>query len=98
MLVVEGLIKAYGDARAVQDVSLAVPAGQFVGVVDRSRAGKSTLLNMLDRLAAPTSGRIVWRETDVTRLAMSARGAASSMSSVPVSWPAAIWCRPRGGV
>ncbi|HUB45912.1 MAG TPA: phosphonate ABC transporter ATP-binding protein [Acetobacteraceae bacterium] len=68
MLVVEGLTKAYGDVRAVQDVSLAVPAGQFVGVIGRSGAGKSTLLRMLNRLADPTGGRIVWRETDVTRL------------------------------
>jgi phosphonate transport system ATP-binding protein len=68
MLVVEGLTKAFGETRAVQDVSLAVPAGQFVGVIGRSGAGKSTLLRMLNRLAEPTSGRILWCDTDVTRL------------------------------
>jgi phosphonate transport system ATP-binding protein len=68
MLVVEGLNKAFGSARAVQDVSLTVPAGQFVGVIGRSGAGKSTFLRMLNRLAEPTSGRILWRDTDVTRL------------------------------
>ena len=69
MLVLEGLTKAFGDTRAVQDVSLEVPAGQFVGVIGRSGAGKSTLLRMINRLAEPTAGRIVWRDTDVTHLA-----------------------------
>ena len=68
MLVVEGLGKAYGETRAVHDVSLTVPAGQFVGVIGRSGAGKSTLLRLLNRLAEPTAGRIAWRDTDVTRL------------------------------
>jgi phosphonate transport system ATP-binding protein len=66
MLVVEGLTKAFGDMHAVREVSLTVPAGQFVGVIGRSGAGKSTFLRMLNRLAEPTSGRILWHDTDVT--------------------------------
>jgi phosphonate transport system ATP-binding protein len=69
MLVVEGLTKAFGETRAVRDVSLAVPEGQFVGVIGRSGAGKSTFLRMLNRLAEPSSGRILYGDTDVTRLA-----------------------------
>lgn len=68
MLVLEGLTKAFGDTRAVQDVSLTVPAGQFVGVIGRSGAGKSTLLRMINRLGEPTAGRVLWRDADVTRL------------------------------
>ena len=68
MLVLEGLTKAFGDMRAVQDVSLAIPAGQFVGVIGRSGAGKSTLLRMINRLAEPTTGRIRWRDAEVTGL------------------------------
>jgi phosphonate transport system ATP-binding protein len=66
MLVLDGLTKAYGGTRAVQDVRLAVPAGQFVGVIGRSGAGKSTLLRMINRLAEPTSGRVVWQDVEVT--------------------------------
>jgi phosphonate transport system ATP-binding protein len=66
MLVLEGLSKAYGETRAVHDVSLAVPAGQFVGVIGRSGAGKSTLLRMINRLAEPTAGRILWQDQEVT--------------------------------
>ncbi len=39
MLVLEGLVKAYGATRAVHDVTLTIPAGQFVGVIGRSGAG-----------------------------------------------------------
>ncbi len=69
MLVVEGLSKTFGDTHAVENVSLVVPAGQFVGVIGRSGAGKSTLLRLINRLAESTGGRIVWRDVDVTRLA-----------------------------
>lgn len=68
MLVLEGLNKTFGQARAVQDVNLSIPHGQFVGVIGRSGAGKSTLLRMLNRLGEPTSGRILWNDTDVTSL------------------------------
>lgn len=68
MLVLEGLGKAFGETRAVQNVNLAVPAGQFVGVIGRSGAGKSTLLRMLNRLVEPSAGRVVWHDTEVTRL------------------------------
>jgi phosphonate transport system ATP-binding protein len=67
MLVLEGLTKTYGQTPAVQDVRLAVPAGQFVGVIGRSGAGKSTLLRMINRLAEPTAGRVVWHGAEVTR-------------------------------
>jgi phosphonate transport system ATP-binding protein len=66
MLVLEGLTKAYGEMHAVQDVRLAVPAGQFVGVIGRSGAGKSTLLRMINRLAEPTAGRVLWHGAEVT--------------------------------
>jgi len=68
MLVLEGLTKTYGAAHAVQDVSLAIPAGQFVGVIGRSGAGKSTLLRMINRLAEPTAGRVAWQDAEVTGL------------------------------
>lgn len=68
MLVVEGLTKAFGTAKALDDLTLAVPRGQFVGVIGRSGAGKSTLLRSLNGLATPTSGRITWDGRDVGAL------------------------------
>jgi phosphonate transport system ATP-binding protein len=68
MLILEGLARHYGDRRAVDGVSLAIPRGQFVGVIGRSGAGKSSLLRMINRLAEPTGGRILFDGLDVTAL------------------------------
>ena len=68
MLVVEGLTKAFGKSVAVSDLTVSIPRGQFVGVIGRSGAGKSTFLRMLNRLGDPTGGRIAWDGTDVTAL------------------------------
>ncbi|MBE7248009.1 MAG: ATP-binding cassette domain-containing protein, partial [Actinomycetospora chiangmaiensis] len=68
MLVIEDLSRQYGDRRAVDGVSLEIEPGSFVGVIGRSGAGKSTLLRLINRLADPTSGRILHDGRDVTRL------------------------------
>ena len=68
MLVVEGLTCRFGTKAAVDNASFSVGPGSFVGVIGRSGAGKSTLLRMINRLAEPTSGRIVFDGLDVTSL------------------------------
>ncbi len=44
---------------ALRDVSVAVPAGQAVGLVGRNGSGKSTLLRLIAGIIRPTSGRVV---------------------------------------
>ena len=68
MLTITNGSKVYGRLKAVDDVSVAVPRGQFAGVIGRSGAGKSTLLRLINRLADPTSGEIVWNGSNVSRL------------------------------
>lgn len=48
-----------GGVRAVQDVSLEIPAGQFVSLVGPSGCGKTTLLRMVASLERIDSGRIL---------------------------------------
>jgi len=67
-LVLTDLSRSFGETRAVDRVSLRIPAGQFVGVIGRSGAGKSTLLRLLNRLVDPTGGQILHGDTDVTAL------------------------------
>jgi phosphonate transport system ATP-binding protein len=68
MLVIEDLTRQYGERRALDGVSLQIAPGSFVGVIGRSGAGKSTLLRLVNRLAEPTSGRILHDGRDVTTL------------------------------
>jgi phosphonate transport system ATP-binding protein len=68
MLVVEGLTCRFGTKAAVDAASFSVPRGSFIGVIGRSGAGKSTLLRMINRLAEPTEGRILFEGLDVTAL------------------------------
>jgi len=68
LLVLDSLTKRFGKSVAVSGVSLTVPQGQFVGVIGRSGAGKSTTLRMINRLADPSSGRILYGKTEVTAL------------------------------
>lgn len=67
MLRIENLTKVYPNGtRALHNVSLEVPTGQFVAVIGLSGSGKSTLLRCINRLIEPTSGKIVLDDTDVT--------------------------------
>ena len=68
MLVLDGLTKRFGGTVAVDGVSVSIPRGQFVGVIGRSGAGKSTTLRMVNRLAEPSAGRIAFDGQDVTVL------------------------------
>src|SRR5437879_13321479 len=68
MLVVEGLTCRFGTKAAVDNASFSIAPGSFVGVIGRSGAGKSTLLRMINRLAEPSEGRILFEGVDVTAL------------------------------
>ena len=53
--------------RALDGVTLDVPAGAITGIIGRSGAGKSTLLRMANGLERPTSGTVRLGEADVGR-------------------------------
>src|SRR5271165_499023 len=75
MLSIEGLSRRFGSKTAVDNVSLKLESGRFVGVIGRSGAGKSTLLRMINRLEQPSSGRIRFDDVDVTKLSGAALAA-----------------------
>jgi putative ABC transport system ATP-binding protein len=68
----EAVTRRYGSRRrpvtALCEVSLAVPAGQFVAVMGATGSGKSTLLHCAAGLDRPTSGRVRLAGQDVTRM------------------------------
>jgi ABC-2 type transport system ATP-binding protein len=58
-LMVRGLVKAFGNHVAVDDVSFEVPRGTVYGILGPNGAGKSTTLRMINDVFAPDSGEIV---------------------------------------
>lgn len=63
VLQAKGLTKVYGSrgkvaTRALDNFSLAVEKGEFVGIMGPSGSGKTTLLNLLATIDQPTSGQI----------------------------------------
>ena len=68
MLEIQSVTRRFGAKSAVDDVSLTIAKGSFVGVIGRSGAGKSTLLRMINRLLDVSEGSIRWNGQDVTAL------------------------------
>jgi branched-chain amino acid transport system ATP-binding protein len=69
MLELQQLAVAYGEARAVWDISLRVAKGELLCVVGPNGAGKTTLVNSVAGILKPMTGRIVMEGQDITRLA-----------------------------
>lgn len=67
-LVLEGVTRAFGALRAVDDVSLSVAAGQKYAVLGSNGAGKTTLFNAITGDFPPTAGRILFFGEDITAL------------------------------
>lgn len=59
---------ARGPFQALADVSLSIPKGDFVAIIGRSGAGKSTFLRTLNGLLIPSQGQVVIAGTDITKL------------------------------
>ena len=65
-----------GGARIIDDVSLAVPRGEMLGVIGPNGAGKTTLFNLVSGVLRPTEGRILLDERDVTSASVDRRARA----------------------
>lgn len=69
MIELAEVTKRYGDAAVVDRVSLRVEPGELVVFLGGSGSGKTTTLKMINRLIAPTSGRITVAGEDVNAAA-----------------------------
>lgn len=69
ILNIQHLTKVYGKGdcatRALDDVTLSVPEGQFLAIVGSSGSGKSTLLHLMGGVDRPTSGSVYLAGNDV---------------------------------
>ena len=68
MLSIESLSVFYGDAQALENVSLTVEQGAIVAIVGANGAGKTSLIRTVAGMLRPTSGRIIFRGADIAGL------------------------------
>ncbi|MBV8537052.1 MAG: ATP-binding cassette domain-containing protein, partial [Alphaproteobacteria bacterium] len=68
MLTVQELDVYYGDAQALDRVSLEVPAREIVAIVGANGAGKSSLIRAIAGLERVTGGRVTFNGRDITGL------------------------------
>jgi branched-chain amino acid transport system ATP-binding protein len=66
LLEVDNVICAFGSLVAVNGVSLKVEAGDLRAVIGPNGAGKTTFFNLISGLFPPSSGRIRFRDRDIT--------------------------------
>jgi energy-coupling factor transport system ATP-binding protein len=68
-IIVDKLNYIYGDAghqvQALQDISVVIPDGQFLGIIGHTGSGKSTFIQHLNGLLKPSSGNIYYNGEDI---------------------------------
>jgi branched-chain amino acid transport system ATP-binding protein len=68
MLRVDSLSKAFGGFQAVIGADLQVNRGEIVAVIGPNGAGKTTLFNLISGIIKPDSGRVLFKDEDITGL------------------------------
>jgi branched-chain amino acid transport system ATP-binding protein len=67
VLEIRDVVATYGPVRALDGVSLSVPAGRITAVLGANGAGKTTLLRTVSGLVRPQSGQVLLEGQDITR-------------------------------
>lgn len=68
IICVENLVTHYGDTKVLDGISFEVQQGEIFVIIGASGSGKSTLLKHMCGLLSPTSGKITYRDKDITEL------------------------------
>jgi len=68
LLRTENLCRSFGSLLATDNVNLVIEAGERHAVIGPNGAGKTSLLNLLGGFLRPSSGQIVFKDRDITKL------------------------------
>jgi cell division transport system ATP-binding protein len=68
MIYFDKVTKKYGDAAALEGVTLSVAPKEFISIVGHSGAGKTTLLKLLLAEERPTEGAVFFESVDINNL------------------------------
>ncbi len=68
MLEIRNLNAHYGHSQVLYDVSIDVKAGEFVSIIGANGAGKSTLMKVIMGLVPVSSGKLLFKGNDISRM------------------------------
>lgn len=68
LLTAKQITMEFGGLRAVSELSLQIAPGEIVGLIGPNGAGKTTVFNMITGVYTPTSGKILFKDKDITGL------------------------------
>lgn len=85
LLEMKNITICFGGLVAVNGVSLEVREGEVVALIGPNGAGKSTIFNVITGIYPPTSGKVLFRDKDITGLkpyAITDRGIARTFQNI----------------
>ena len=87
MIRIEGLVKAFGQKRAVDGLSFSVERGEVLGFLGPNGAGKSTTMRMITGYLPPTAGRVSVGGHDVVEAPLQAKRLIGYLPEAAPSYP-----------
>lgn len=66
ILSVQGISKTFGGLKALADVGFDITRGEVYGIIGPNGSGKTTLINCITGFIKPNSGRVLFKEKDIT--------------------------------
>lgn len=67
-LVLESIEKDFGGVKALQGLTMRLPAGKLSAIIGPNGAGKTTLFNVITGYTKPDAGRVLFGDRDITGL------------------------------
>ena len=77
---------------ALDNIDLSIPAGQYAALLGHTGSGKSTLIQHLNGLLKPASGRVLLGEEDIHRSKEALRQTRFQVGRCAPSASASVWC------
>jgi iron complex transport system ATP-binding protein len=81
LLKIENLSTGYEKKSVINEICLEIPKGAFVGIMGPNGAGKSTLFKAISKILPPWSGKILYKDSDISGL--SVKEFAKQISTIP---------------
>lgn len=64
---IKNVSKSYGEKIAIKDINLEIPQGKIFGLLGPNGAGKTTLIRIINRIAVPSSGQVLFQGKPITQ-------------------------------